>query len=33
VDETSRAKPIKGNVEKYRALQARHNELRDRIFR
>ena len=33
VDESSRAKPVKGNVEKYRALQARHNELRDRIFR
>jgi len=33
VDESSRAKPIKGNVEKYRALQARHNELRDLIFR
>ncbi len=33
VDESSRAKRIKGNVEKYRALQIRHNELRDRIFR
>jgi xylulokinase len=33
VDESSRAKPIKGNVAKYKALQARHNELRDRIFR
>jgi xylulokinase len=33
VDESSRARPIKENVEKYKALQARHNELRDRIFR
>ena len=32
VDESSRARPIKENVEKYKALQARHNELRDRIF-
>lgn len=33
VDESSRARPIKENVEKYKTLQARHNELRDRIFR
>ncbi len=33
VDESSRAKPVKDNVEKYKALQVRHNELRDRIFR
>lgn len=33
VDESSRARPVKENVEKYKALQARHNELRDRIFR
>ena len=33
VDESSRAKPNKGNVEKNRLLQAKHNELRDRIFR
>jgi xylulokinase len=33
VDESSRARPIKENVEKYKALQARHNDLRDCIFR
>jgi xylulokinase len=33
VDESSRAKPVKDNVEKYKVLQVRHNELRDRIFR
>jgi sugar (pentulose or hexulose) kinase len=33
VDEGSRVKPIKENVEKYRELQAQHDELRERIFR
>ena len=33
VDDSSRAKPIKENIEKYKILQAKHNELRDRIFR
>jgi len=33
VDESSRAKPVKENVEKYKELQARHSDLRDRIFR
>ena len=33
VDESSRAKPNKDNVKKYKELQAGHNELRDRIFR
>jgi sugar (pentulose or hexulose) kinase len=33
VDEPSRVKPIKKNVEKYLALQGKHNKLRDMIFR
>ncbi len=33
VDESSRAKPNKDNVKKYKELQVGHNELRDRIFR
>lgn len=33
IDETSRVKPIKENVEKYRELQKHHDELRDTIFR
>ena len=33
VCESSRARPIKENVERYKALQTRHNEVRDRIFR
>jgi xylulokinase len=33
VDESSRVKPIKTNVEKYKELQSLHDQLRDRLFR
>ena len=33
VDESSRVKPIKENVEQYKQLQFQHDQLRNRIFR